>query len=96
MDINITYFESTGAENTVRTLELAKKRALELNLKMIVLASTHGFTALEAGLVNENEQIIAIGGTGEGCDTAIVIKPAYARKVKDTQIYEIICKPRIG
>ena len=187
MDNNITYFDYTGVENTTKTLELVKKRALELNIKSIVLASTHGYTALEAaktfkshkvdliavsisptfsdvgwnmtheekhaieqagvkvltslhaladgvaegfygehtpgtvmaetlrcfcqgmkvavevavmaleaGLVSEGEEIIALGGTGEGCDTAIVIKPAYARKVKDFRICEIICKPRIG
>ncbi len=41
-------------------------------------------------------EVIAIGGTDRGADTAIVIKPAYARKFKDLQIREILAKPRSG
>jgi len=187
MEILTTYFEVSGKENTIRTLELAKKRSEELNIKTIVLASSHGYTALsaseifdcnekeliavgisptfkeigwtmtheekvavekrgikvlttihafadgvaegfyggntpgnviaetlrcfsqgmkvaveiavmalEAGLIPEGKEIIAIGGHDEGCDTAIVIKPAFARKIKSTVISELICKPRNG
>lgn len=49
--------------------------------------------ALDAGLIPYGEDIIAIGGTGEGADTAIVIRPAHAANILDTHIAEIICKP---
>jgi hypothetical protein len=52
--------------------------------------------AVEAGLVNAGEECVAIGGTDEGADTAIVIRPAFARKAKDIRICEILCKPRLA
>lgn len=50
--------------------------------------------ALDAGLIPYGKEIIAIAGTGQGADTAIVIKPAHGKRFFDTQIVEIICKPR--
>jgi hypothetical protein len=187
MDGRILYFEKTGKKNTEATLRLARSRAEELGLKQIVLASTHGYTALkaaeiykgsgieiiavsisaafekegwamseeerrqieqagvrvsttihgladgvaegmygentpgsvvantlrlfsqgmkvavevsimalEAGLIPAGREIIAVGGSTDGCDTAIVVRPAHARKIKEFRICEILCKPRIG
>jgi hypothetical protein len=50
--------------------------------------------ALDAGLIPYGESIIAVGGTGRGADTAIIIKPAHAKDILNTKIEEIICKPR--
>jgi len=52
--------------------------------------------AADAGVLDILREVIAIGGTNEGADTAIVLKPAYARKFKDIEIREIIAKPRQG
>jgi len=187
---SITYFEKTGPDNTDETVKLAYDRALELNIKDIVVASTHGQTALrvaetfsdpgfnivavticegyksegwamsgqersrvqakgvkvltsihalgddvssaftekfggksfneivtqtlyrfcqgmkvcveivlmsaDAGLIPVDKEVIAIAGTDKGADTAIVVKPAYARKFLDLKINEIIAKPREG
>ncbi|WP_371379714.1 pyruvate kinase alpha/beta domain-containing protein [Sporomusa aerivorans] len=49
--------------------------------------------ALDAGLIPYGEDIIAIGGSGQGADTAVVIRPAHAANIFDTYIAEIICKP---
>jgi len=38
----------------------------------------------------------AIGGSGKGADTAMVIKPAHAQNYLDMKVLEIICKPREG
>ena len=38
--------------------------------------------------------VIAIGGTGRGADTALVVKPAHQTNVFDLRVREIICKPR--
>jgi len=43
-----TYFEKPGKENTQRTLELAKRRAEELGIKTILVASTRGDTGVKA------------------------------------------------
>ena len=51
LEQTIIYFGKSGPENTAKTLEAAKKRAKELGIKDIVVASTHGGTALKAAEV---------------------------------------------
>jgi hypothetical protein len=52
--------------------------------------------AADAGLLDMRREVIAVGGTGEGADTAIVVKPAYTRTFQKLEIREIIGKPRKG
>ena len=186
----IRYFEEKGEKNTEETLQLVRKRVQELGIKSVVVASTHGYTGLEAakalkdlgvniiavticqgyekegwtmtreerreleeagvkvltclhalgddvnsaftekyggkslaevaartlylfsqgmkvcveivlmaadaGLIGVDEEVMAVGGTGGGADTAVVIKPSYPRKFLDLRVLEIICKPRHG
>ena len=188
MKKTIVYFEKAGPENTSETLKLAKERADELGIKDIVIASSHGGTALkateffdlkennvvavticesfkdlgwtmkpeerekleskgirvltcihalgdnvgsaftekhggitperfvretlyrfcqgmkvaveivlmaaDAGLIPVDREVIAIAGTDEGADTAIVVQPIYSRKFHELKIKEIIAKPR--
>ncbi len=49
--------------------------------------------AADAGTLTGND-IISIGGTARGADTALVIKPANQSDLFDLRIREIICKPR--
>ncbi len=48
--------------------------------------------AADAGAI-EMENLIAIGGTGRGADTAWVIKPAHSHTFFDMKLKELICKP---
>jgi uncharacterized protein len=187
MNSRIEYYAETGKNNTAATLEIARNRALELGIRQILVASSHGFTALEAvrifagtgreivavtisggyrqegwcmtpgereqlenagvkvltsqlslsggvdeafagngspqtiiantlycfsqgmkvaceiaimaaeaGMASADQELIAVAGTGEGADTALVLVPAYARKFKELSVREILCKPRIG
>jgi len=50
--------------------------------------------AADAGLIPVDRDIIAIGGTGRGADTALVIRSASASRFFDLEIREIIAKPR--
>jgi hypothetical protein len=50
--------------------------------------------AADAGLIPVDREVIAIGGTGRGADTALVIKPATASRFFNLEIREIIAKPR--
>ncbi len=50
--------------------------------------------ALDAGMIPHGKNIIAVGGTGMGADTAAVILPAHSSNFFDTKVREIICKPR--
>ncbi|MCX7994462.1 MAG: hypothetical protein N3A65_01650 [candidate division WOR-3 bacterium] len=181
-----TYFEKPGKVNTQKTIELALKRAEELNIEYIVIATCTGYSAkvllkkaknkkivavthqagfsrpgemeikpgvieflkkngvqvftgthffggfgrairfkfgglepeeiaanvlrifgegvkvaveiaimaLDAGLVPYGEEIISIGGTGSGVDTAIVCVPKHGKDFFNFEVREIICKPR--
>ena len=50
--------------------------------------------AVDAGLIRCGLETIAIGGSGGGADTAIVLRPSNTHTFFDTRILEIICKPR--
>ncbi len=49
--------------------------------------------AADSGLVRTDEDIIAIGGTSRGADTAVVLRPANSRDFFDLRVKEILCKP---
>ncbi len=67
---------------TLRTFGQGTKVAIEIALM-----------ATDAGLVRTDEDIISVGGTCEGADTALVIKPANSFSFFDLKVREIICKP---
>lgn len=186
MEIRSIYFAKPGSEHTDQTLGLAKRRAEELGIKTIVIASTSGETgmkaarafanykvvvvthstglrgpdvqeltpqnrdgilkqggtvlttthalggvgravrrkfntyqvdeliaqtlrifgqgtkvaceivlmAADAGLIRTDEEVISIGGTGKGADTALVLKPAHTQDFFELGIREVLCKPR--
>ncbi len=183
-----TYFEQPGPHNTALTLELARRRAEELGIRSVLVASTRGDTgvqaaqvfrgyhlivvthatgftgpnvqelseenraaieaaggkiltcqhafggisravrkkwgtyeideivaqtlrifgegtkvcveialmAADAGLVRVGEPCMAIGGTGRGADTALVLIPANVQQFFDLRVLEVVCKPRLG
>jgi hypothetical protein len=186
MEIQSVYFPEPGSANTEKTLEVAKKRAEELGIKTIVVASTSGETgvkavkllanyrvvvvthatgfptpdvqelteqnrakilekggtilttthafggvgravrrrfqtyqvdeiiaqtlrvfgqgakvaceialmAADAGLIRTDEEVVSIGGTASGADTALVIKPAHTHDFFELKVREVLCKPR--
>ena len=49
--------------------------------------------AADAGLIPIDQDVVAIGGTGNGADTALRIKPANAARFFDLRIREVIAKP---
>ena len=51
--------------------------------------------AADAGLLDMDGEVIAVAGTGDGADTAIVCKPAYPRTFHTLEIREVLAKPRI-
>ena len=51
--------------------------------------------AADAGLLRTDEPVIAIGGTGHGSDTAVVLTPANSQNFFDVKVHEILCKPRL-
>jgi hypothetical protein len=50
--------------------------------------------AADAGLVPTDEDVVAVGGTGGGADTAIVLQPASMNRFFDLKVREFVCMPQ--
>jgi hypothetical protein len=74
----------TVMAETLRRFSQGLKVAVEVSLM-----------AVEAGWVQAGKEIVALGGTNEGTDTAVVLRPAYARAIKELAVCELLCKPRL-
>ncbi len=72
------------AANTLRMFGQGMKVACEI-----------AAMAADAGLVRTDEEVISIGGTGRGADTAVVLQPNYVHRFFNLKVKEIICKPRL-
>jgi len=68
---------------TLRTFGQGTKVAVEIALM-----------CADAGLVRTDEDVISIGGTSEGADTALVLQPANSSSIFDLRVREVIAKPR--
>ncbi len=51
--------------------------------------------AADAGLISTREPCLSLGGTGEGADTALLLRPANAQTFFDLKVMEILVKPRL-
>jgi hypothetical protein len=50
--------------------------------------------ACDRGWVRTDEDVLSIGGTGRGADTALVVRPANSQNCLDAVVREIVAKPR--
>ena len=78
---NMYLFEEVVA-NTLRVFGQGMKVACEITLM-----------AADAGLVRSDEDVVAMGGTGKGVDTALVLSPVNSQDFFDLRVKEILCKP---
>jgi len=69
--------------NALRTLGQGMKVVIECPL-----------AAMDAGLLTWGEEIVSLGGTNRGVDTAVTLKPVHVRDFFSLRINEILCKPR--
>ncbi len=79
-----TYLNDEIIAYTLRTFGQGMKVCVEIALM-----------AADAGLATAGEPCIAIGGTGRGADTAILLKPANAQQYFDLRVMEVLAKPRL-
>jgi hypothetical protein len=77
----------TGTEIIAHTLRRFGTEGVKVAVEVSVMAA-------DAGLVPTDREIIAVGGTRSGCDTAVVLKAAHMNNFFDLEIREIIAKPR--
>ncbi|HIE18401.1 TPA: hypothetical protein EYP75_01605 [Candidatus Bathyarchaeota archaeon] len=80
-------FETVGTleiiANTLRLLGQGTKVCVEIVLMVA-----------DAGLISMDKDVVAVGGSGRGADTALLIKPANTSEFFNLRIKEIIAKPR--
>lgn len=78
----IVYFETAGKANTEKTLKLAKKRALELSIKNILITSTHGYTAEQAlDVFDETDQRLIIIGNDRASFAKDLLQTLQEKKI---------------
>jgi hypothetical protein len=77
---------------TIQTMELMANVLRRMGEGTKVCVEITLMTA-DAGLIPVDKDIVAIGGTGRGADTALRICPANTARFFDLKIREIIAKP---
>lgn len=50
--------------------------------------------AADAGLIPEEEEVIAVAGTATGADSVLVIRSAVSKRFLELRVLEILAKPR--
>ena len=60
MEGKIVYFDKPGLDNTEEVLRIAKKRAMDLGIKTIVVATTIGNTAVRATKVFKGMKVVVV------------------------------------
>jgi len=89
-DVGSAFSEKHGGvapEEIVRETLYRFCQGMKVAVEVILMAA-------DAGLLDMDQEAIAIAGTGEGADTAIVCKPAYPRTFHELVIREVLAKPR--
>jgi len=67
---------------TLRLFGQGMKVAVEISLM-----------ATDAGLIHAGDDVMVIGGTGRGADTAVVLRATNAMRFFDLGVQEIVCMP---
>lgn len=61
-------------------------QGVKVCVEIAVMAAEHGF-------VTPEEEIIAVGGSGHGADTALIMKPVFAADLFKAKIKALLCMP---
>jgi hypothetical protein len=77
-----------AAEEIVRDTLYRFSQGMKVAVECLLMAA-------DAGLLDTSQEVIAIAGTSNGADTAIVCKPAYPRTFHELEIREVLAKPRV-
>ena len=84
-----------GVRNKVGTYQVDEVMAYTLRIfgQGTKVAVEIALMAADAGLVRTGGDVISVGGTGKGADTALVLRPATSSHLFDLRVREVICKP---
>ncbi|MEN6478574.1 MAG: pyruvate kinase alpha/beta domain-containing protein [Anaerolineales bacterium] len=68
--------------------------ALRTFCQGVKVACELSLMAADCGAVPVGPEIVSLGGTGGGVDTALVLRAANTQDLFDLRVLEVICKPR--
>ena len=81
-----------GGGSRTEAIAEALRRVVAVGLKVAVECV---LMAADQGVIDINEEVIAVGGSASGADTVCVIRPAYTASFFDLQVREIVAMPRV-
>ncbi|MBN2734976.1 MAG: hypothetical protein JXQ82_09000 [Methanomicrobiaceae archaeon] len=87
----ISRSQKLGGSSRTEVVAETLRRTVAIGVKVAVECA---LIAADQGIVSPDEEIIAAGGTIEGCDTVCVIKPSHTQSFFDLQVREIVAMPR--
>jgi hypothetical protein len=91
------YFKKTGKENTGKTLEAAAKRAEELGIQNVVVASTSGETGLMAANIFASKNLVIVShSTGFVKPDYQELMPEFRKKIEEAGAKILTCQHALG
>lgn len=91
------YFGSVGPQNTERTLNLARERALELGIRRVLVASTSGMTGARAAEVLHDLQVLVVShSTGFATPNEQQLQPQYREAIERHGACILTCQHALG
>jgi len=77
-----TFLPMNIVADTLRMFSQGVKVCVEI----VIMAAEHGF-------VTTDEDVVVVGGSGHGSDTALVMKPVFAADMFKARIKALLCMP---
>lgn len=80
-----------GGGSRTEVIAEAFRRTVGIGMKVAVECV---LIAADQGAIPLSEEVVAVGGTAEGADTVVIIKPAHTSGFFDLQVREFAAMPR--
>ena len=91
------FSKKLGGGNVIYPVELFARLLRLIVADGVKVAIEIAVMAADAGLIPDvKNDVLCIGGTGTGADTACIIRPAYSRDFTELRLKQILCKPEIA
>lgn len=84
-----------GVRNKLGTFQLDEIMAHVLRMfgQGVKVGVEIAYMAADRGYIRTDEDVLSIGGTGRGADTAMILRPTNSHSCLDLKVREIIAKP---
>ena len=95
--IQSVYFNQSGAQNTARTLEIARQRAGELGIRAVLVASTRGDTGVQAAQQFQGYDVVVVThSAGFHAPNTQELTPENRAAIETTGAKILTCQHALG